>query len=198
MSQERGATVAGAQGGCGTVSPRSGDTIFLSPRALHEWQMRRLVSMADVVSCSSFYQALAHAQAQISRLAVGESVFYVGATTRPPWDRWNFYPDRDYGGQRGVPHCERFRQMHVLVEGNGSEIASLEKALVQQYRGTDPRCANLAAGGGGFEHGKAHAFLYVCVGLGPRFIFSAMASSSTAAAGPAASSAATSSVASSH
>ena len=171
MSQERGATVAGAQGGCGTVSPRSGDAIFLSSRALHERQMRRLVSMADVVSCSSFYQALAHAQAQISRLAVGESVFYVGATTRSPWGRWNFNPGRDCGGGLGVPRCERFRQMHVLVEGHGSEIASLEKELVEKYRGRDSRCANLAAGGGGFEHDKAHASLYVCVGHGPRFIF---------------------------
>ena len=127
--------------------------------------------MADVVTYTSFSQAFDYAQAQISRHAVGESVFYVGATTRPPWDRWNFYPDRDYGGQRGVPHCERFRQMHVLVEGNGSEIASLEKELVEKYRGRDSRCANLAAGGGGFEHDKDHASLYVCVGHGPRFIF---------------------------
>ena len=190
--------MAGVQGGCGTVSPRSGDTIFLSSRGSHERQMRRLVSMADVVSYSSFYQALAHAQAQISRLAVGESVFYVGATTRSPWGRWNFNPGRDCDGGLGVPHCERFRQMHVLVEGHGSEIAALEKELVQQYRGTDPRCANLAAGAGGFEHGQDKAFLYACVGRGPRFIVSAMASSSTAAAGPSASSAATSSVASSH
>ena len=154
--------------------------------------------MADVVSYSSFSQALGHAQAQISRRAVREPVFYVGGTTRAPTDRWNFNSGRDCGGRLGVPHCERFRQMHVLVKGQGFEIASLEKELVQKYRRSDSRCANLAAGGGGFEHDKPHAFLYVCVGLGPRFSFSAMASSSTAAVGPAASSAATSSVASLH
>ena len=99
-----------------------------------------------------------HFQDIISRRKDPFKPFYIGATTRQPFDRFNLV------GQK--PHCEVYNGMVVGWVGNATDAKRIERLVIQMaHKYFSYWCVNHpATGGEGISEGREHASVYMCYG----------------------------------
>ena len=90
--------------------------------------------------------------------------FYIGATTRPPQDRFYLEPERG----SGMGHFDRFQRMEVYLSGTAGEIAEREVMAIRRHY-DEALCQNRTTAASGYSRCLEIGYLYLCVGKGPRW-----------------------------
>ena len=90
--------------------------------------------------------------------------FYIGATTRPPQDRFYLEPERG----SGMGHFDRFQRMEVYLSGTAGEIAEREAMAIRRHY-DEALCQNRTTAASGYSRCLEIGYLYLCIGKGPRW-----------------------------
>ena len=90
--------------------------------------------------------------------------FYIGATTRPPQDRFYLEPERG----SGMGHFDRFQRMEVYLSGTAGEIAEREVMAIRRHY-DEALCQNRTTAASGYSRCREIGYLYLCIGKGPRW-----------------------------
>ena len=90
--------------------------------------------------------------------------FYIGATTRPPQDRFYLEPERG----SGMGHFDRFQRMEVYLSGTAGEIAAREVMAIRRHY-DEALCQNRTTAASGYSRCLEIGYLYLCTGKGPRW-----------------------------